>query len=308
MGGSGTATSDPDISVGLFSWSSPSLSRAGGRGEQHDGISKTKQTAATAPAPTGASLATRDITGSSVAPVLTRLVASQEGDIPAARIGHAAVTMVDPASSSSSRPASIILFGGEASNPTPATSTDDDSGSLVYPKLDDVYEGIPKAPSGTLVWRALPFQRAVSETPREASPATTAKVGGGAKNGVAPIDSEDVPLVPSPMAFHASCAALVSSSGKSSSNSIGDAEPAMMIHGGMDESSQLLGDLWAFFPARRSEGLPPGEKGAAEASDVGRRGSSGASVITTGWERLQPEGEGSVGVEDGSIFRSMLEL
>ncbi|CAM9945143.1 unnamed protein product [Scytosiphon promiscuus] len=272
LGGSGTTTSDPDIALQLFSWSAPSSS------EHPDGVSKKGTTAATASAPAGTSLATRTFTTAPVAPVLKRLVSSQEGDVPAARIGHAAVTLVDPASSTSIRPARIVLFGGEASNPTPASSAEDGSGYVVHLKLGDVYEATAKCPSGTLVWRALAVHSAVLDTPREASTAT-AKVLGGVKNGLAPIESEDAPKEPSPMAFHASCAAPVSSGGSS-----GDTELAMLIHGGIDQSSKLLGDLWAFFP---------GEVGVeSEASNVGRGGSRDCGGRAAGWERLQTEGEG----------------
>lgn len=116
-----------------------------------------------------------------------------------------------------------------------------------YPKLPGVYEGTPSEPSGTLVWRAL------------AGPP-----GGETKSAeVVVTESDDGPV---PMAFHAACAASVR------------AEEAIVVHGGISQSSELLGDLWALFPRSK-----PGSTS---------HGHGGDNSETFSWERLQPEGEG----------------
>ena len=136
----------------------------------------------------------------------------------------------------------IILFGGEACIRT-------DGG---YPKLSDVYEGSPREPSGTLVWRAL------TGPPGETNNAEVVV-------GEADVVKPDGPV---PMAFHAACAASVRD------------EEAIVVHGGMNQSSELLGDLWALFPRSR-----PGDTSHAHGDD---------NSETFSWERLHPEGEGSV--------------
>lgn len=112
-----------------------------------------------------------------------------------------------------------------------------------YPKLSDVYEGTPKEPSGALVWRAL----------------IDSKVANAEGSNL------QAPDTPAPMAFHATCAACVRG------------ERAMLVHGGMDEGMELLGDIWAFFLT-------------TELGD----GDHGKDGDTTGfsWERLVPEGAG----------------
>lgn len=236
MGGSTTSKEGPDVALGAYT-----LSRSNGP----QGTTRTQtQPGESARTPEGSSineaaaavLATTPIAdgGSNTADaraVLTRCnTVSQAGDIPTARIGHAAV-VVDPAQPK------IILFGGEA-------CIRNDGGE--YPKLCDVYEGTPTEPSGTLVWRAL------SEPPRENHTPEVPAVG----------ESDVAPDAPVPMAFHAACAASVRG------------EEAVVVHGGMNQSSELLGDLWAFFP-RSTLG-------------DGDHGNGGESIC---WERLQPEGE-----------------
>ena len=136
----------------------------------------------------------------------------------------------------------IILFGGEACIRA-------DGG---YPKLSGVYEGTPSDSTGALVWRAL-------EGPPQEKENVEAVVGeaGGAE-----------PDGPVPMAFHAACAA-----------SVRDKE-AIVVHGGMNQSSELLGDLWALFPKSK-----PGNS--SQGHGVGN-----SEMFR--WEHLQPEGEGSV--------------
>lgn len=231
-------------------------------------------------------------------PALARITASQEGDVPISRIGHAAVTLVDP--SRAPLLSSIYLFGGEASNPTPARNGC--GGSPVYPKLGDVYEATPKSGSAALVWRVLTLPDKV-QSPPEAS-TTTKKTGGSNGNGnEAATELGAAPIVPPPMAFHASCAACVPGSGsmrdpsgdKGSGDSGGGVERAMLIHGGLNQTSELLGDLWAFLPGRLSSADGGGGErgdGAAGSGDVGSVGSNGDANRMARWERLLPEGEG----------------
>lgn len=173
------------------------------------------------------------------AAVLTNCKVSQAGDVPTARIGHATVVVVHPAAAAAQ--SKIILFGGEACIRT--------NGG--YPKLPGVYEGTPSEPSGTLVWKAL------------AGPP-----GGETTNAEVIVAEADAvkPDGPVPMAFHAACVASVR------------AEEAIVVHGGISQSSELLGDLWALFPRSK-----PGSTG---------HGHGGDNSETFSWERLQPEGEG----------------
>lgn len=235
------------------------------------------------------------------APTLARITASQEGDVPTARIGHAAVTLTKcPSSSpppSPSRFSSIFLFGGEAPTPSTSGSTDEGSIPLLYPKLGDVYEGTPKSPSGaTMVWRLL-SPPGMMQTPRD-EPADAGGGRGGNGGNATTIDSDADVDVPPPMAFHASCAALVRCSnngggGDYSGDGSSAAEEALLVHGGMDQSSELLTDLWAFFPSRlfkvaSEETGGGGVRGEGTSRIVGNSGGDWA----TGWEKLTPQGEG----------------
>ncbi|CAM9325983.1 unnamed protein product, partial [Laminaria digitata] len=80
---------------------------------------------------------------------------------------------------------------------------------------------------GTLVWRALS-----TGPPRDTNDA----------GGVGEALDVDKPDVPFPMAFHAACAASVRG------------KEAIVVHGGMNQSSELLGDLWALFPTSKPTG------------------------------------------------------
>lgn len=164
----------------------------------------------------------------------------------------------------------------------------------MYPKLADVYEGTPKSPFGTLVWRSLTSSK--TQPPRD--PSTIDTIGGSGNGGNATTDSDAVVHVPAPMAFHASCAALLrgsssggdsSGDGRSGDSSSCGAEQALLVHGGMNRSSELLVDLWAFFPSRLSKVASGGTGGGG---DVGSAGGNSDRDRTTGWERLLPQGEG----------------
>lgn len=171
---------------------------------------------------------------------------TQEGQVPPARIGHAAV--VD-----SSRSA-IFVFGGEVASTTVAASLP------LFAKLSDVYEGVPKDSkpgrlSGiTLTWRSL------------AEPASSTSVSAVGDPTAASNSRTNVVVTgthaPPPMAFHAACTA-----------SMND-EWAMIVHGGIDQNSCLLGNLWAF---RRR--IP---------SDQTADSNTGEFF----WERLVPNGQG----------------
>lgn len=152
------------------------------------------------------------------------------------------------------------------------------------------------------MWRVLTFPAKV-QSPSEAS-TTTKNTGGSNGNGNDKItELGAAPIIPPPMAFHASCAACVPGSGsfsdpsgeKGSGESGGGIERAMLIHGGLEQTSELLGDLWAFFPGRlpsvEREGGERGE-GAAGNGGVGSVGSNGDANRMARWERLLPEGEG----------------
>lgn len=265
VGGSGAANNDPDIALECFSWSSSSQCSGEGQRQLCDnagkggGTATANHTIAAAPSATIAPVSSS--TGPVAGPALVCMPASQEGDVPAARIGHAAVALTT-SPTSSGRP-SILVFGGEASNP----------GDPLYPKFADVYEATPKARSGDLVWRALTPPRV--PTPRKSTSIDTE-----------PHIAHDVPA---PVAFHAFCAASVCGAGDGDGSS--GTERALLIHGGMNQSSELLADLWAFFPGRLSSTASSG-------GGATREGGDGASVnssydgATTGWNRLQPQGEG----------------
>lgn len=272
MGGSGTTTNDPDIALGCFSWSSSPASAVEGQRQlcdtdcsSRDAAAVTDHSVAAAPSATVLPISSAQHVP---VPALVRVSTSQEGDVPPARIGHAAVTLTTSSLRSPplSRLNSIFVFGGEASNPS--TCDEDGSGPPVYPKYADVYEATPKATSGALIWRALSPPRAVS--PRDPTIP----------------DSEPHVAFPAPVAFHASCAASVCVGGGGNSGS--GTERALLIHGGKNQSSELLADLWAFFPGRLSKVASNGGGAVVEGGD----GGSVNSDQTTGWERLQPQGEG----------------
>lgn len=265
MGGSGTASNDPDIALRCFGWSSPRNSAGTGQQQQfcHSACRSGDKAAAdhaVAPAPS-ATIACIPSPSPAPGPVLVRVIASQEGDVPAARIGHAAITLTNPSFRAplSSTSALIYVFGGEA--PNPSTADEDGPGPRLYPKFADVYEATPKATSGTLVWRALTAPNV--PTPQDPTAVDTE-----------PHVAYDFPA---PVAFHASCAA-----------SVRGAERALLVHGGISQRSELLAELWAFFPARLSSSN--GAEAAGEGGDGGSVHSNGER--TTGWERLQPQGEG----------------
>lgn len=300
VGGSGTKTSDPDIALELFSWSSPCLSGAEGEKlhEPSSGTFDNSNAAEDKPvASAPASPATITSLGSSTpgavsAPTLVRVTASQEGEVPTARIGHAAVTLTQPPSSppaSSSRPSSIFLFGGEA--PIASNCADEGSRSPGYPKLGDIYEGTPKGPSGTLVWRSL--TSSLTQTPQNST--ATEAIGASGNGGNVTTAPDIVIDVPAPMAFHAFCAALVrGSSGGSSGDGNSDAnvEQALLVHGGINQNLELLEDLWAFFPSRLSKLASGGQSGVVRGGDATSVDSNGGGVRATGWERLLPQGNG----------------
>lgn len=212
MGGLTSRKNDPDIALRMFTWSSPGCP-IGNEGKQNGERENPEL-------------------GTAI-PTLASMCASQEGNIPVVRIGHAAVV--------NSSGTAIFLFGGETHSTTTVRSSS---------KLSDVYEGTPKEPSGTLVWRALidpgPM---VTSADDEANP-----VGGKVSS----------PDAPAPTAFHAACACLVRG------------EWAMVVHGGLSQSSELLTDLWAF-RLRRTEG--------SNAPDP-------PPTADFSWERLLPEGVG----------------
>lgn len=227
IGGSTTSKDGPDIALGAYRWS-PS------GGPHHHGTASSEGQPDETSTPIGEG---GNIAAAAAAVVLTNCKVSQIGDIPTARIGHAAVVVVHPAAQSK-----IILFGGEACIRA-------DGG---YPKLSGVYEGTPSEPTGTLVWRAL-----------AGPPGETENVE--AVVGEAVGDEPDGPV---PMAFHAACAA-----------SVRDKE-SIVVHGGMDQSSELLGDLWALSLRSKLSNTSQGH--------------GGDNSEKFSWERLQPEGEGSV--------------
>lgn len=152
------------------------------------------------------------------------------------------------------------------------------------------------------MWRVLTLPAKVPSPPEAST--TTKKTGGSNGNGNdAATELGAAPTIPPPMAFHASCTACVPVSGsfgdpsgdKGSGESAGGIERAMLIHGGLNQTSELLGDLWAFFPGRLSsvdgEGGERGE-GAPGNGNVGSVGSNGDANRMARWERLLPEGEG----------------
>ena len=254
MGGSGTATSDPDIALSCFCWAWPHPVGAEGR----HGNASGRQF----PSPT-----------------LTRVTASQEGDVPPARIGHAAVTLASSAlaPTPSQTSSSIFVFGGEASGPNAASCSEDETAAATYPKLADVYEGCPKGSSGLLVWRAL--------TPtRVRSPPDSTE----------PPESDVARDVPPPMAFHASCAASIRGScdADSADGDGNGTEKALLVHGGRGHNSEMLADLWAFVPGRLSKFLLQGEGEGGQGDTENSKGGCGGGVRATGWQLLQPQGEG----------------
>lgn len=250
MGGLGPTSNDPDIALGCLCWSWPSPVGP----EGHPGKTSGRQVCS---------------------PTLTRATPSQEGDVPTARIGHAAVVLPSSplAPTPSSTSSSIFVFGGEASSPSAATCCGVESAPAEYPKLADVYEGSPKGASGVLVWRALApagvrSQRDLAET----------------------TESDAVRDTPAPMAFHASCAASVRGS-READNGGGDSddiEKVLLVHGGRDSHSELRADLWAFFPSRLSKlSLKGSERGQGDNDE-----SNGGCGTATGWQRLNPQGQG----------------
>lgn len=264
VGGSATRKNDPDITLGSYillslSGDGPTeprqqckgttLSNAAGtnRSPEHVTIGVTNAVAAvTNSKHTGAS--------------------SQEGDVPAARIGHAAV--VSPRST-------IIIFGGEASTPplsAPAPTLAPDpvptpvNGQSLPPKLSDVYEGAPKEPLGTTItWRALinPAELTISTGGEGKADAT----GGRGMSTTTPPTRN----TPGPRAFHAACSALIRG------------EWAMVVHGGVgDGPAGLLEDLWAFRLV-----------GAGTTSRVAGHHELGDSKKAEfSWEHLIPDGTG----------------
>ena len=278
MGGSGTASNDPDIALGCFCWSSPQHPVGERRRQSCVGACNNSSDSAAADhivaAAPSATITPIRYASPAPDPVLVRVTASQEGDVPAARIGHSAVTLPNPSPrsppSSRTTSTSIFVFGGEAANPS--TADDNGSGPPSHPKFADVYEATPKTPSGTLVWRALTPPR----VPAPRDPTT--------------IDTE--PIVthdfPAPVAFHASCSASVC--GAEGGNRSGGTERALLVHGGINQSSEMLADLWAFVPTRRSNASS--NDGVVDGGDgSGAYGNSNGDG-TTGWELLQPQGEG----------------
>lgn len=225
VGGSATRRTDPDIALGVCTWSSPACLEepsSGGEGQQHSNDNNSNTTTAA--------------DGGGVAPTttVTSIVytgAPQEGDVPSARIGHAAVVHT-------SRSA-IVLFGGESASAAAGPSPT---------KLPGVYEGSPREPSGKLVWRAL-----IDPASGENTNLNTGEVA----------SAHDAPT---PLAFHAACVASVRD------------EWAMIVHGGIDGSSSLSGDLWAF--RFRNED---------KAHDHDKIGGDKAEFS---WERLLPDGQG----------------
>jgi len=167
---------------------------------------------------------------------------------------------------------SIFVFGGEASCPSAAAcSGGDESAPAEHPTLADVYEASPKGTSGILVWRAL-------------TPAGV-RCPGGLKDTT---ESDPVRDTPAPVAFPASCAASVRGSceaenGGGNSDGI---EEALLVHGGRDQRSELLADLWAFFPSRLSKCL------LQVGGEGGQEGNEDGCGTATGWQRLNPQGEG----------------
>lgn len=241
MGGY-TAKADPDIALGLSRWSSSLKTH-------QDDVAGNERKLPTNTAPPeaclqgdalkAAAVAARSTTDGEV--LAANVSGSQEGDIPAARIGHAAVV--------GSAQRTIILFAGQ---------TPGDAFNGHCQKLADVHEGTLKDPSSaTLVWRILSHPRSSAIADSLANDSTP--------NGV---DSPE--NAPPPMAFHASCAASVQGNW------------AMLVHGGMDEKSELLGDLWAL--RLQSEITDGGRKNGGDNDGSRRPGFS--------WERLNPEGAG----------------
>lgn len=242
MGGSTTSKDGPEIALGAYSWSPP------------NGPHGTTSTGAQIQPNETTSTPKKDHTAAAAAPVL-KTTPVAEGESNTAATTTAVLTTCSKVSQAGDIPAArighgavvlaanpaqskIILFGGEA-------CIRNDNGE--YPKLSGVYEGTPSEPPGTLTWRAL------IEPSEETKNAEPVVVGG----------SEAEPDVPVPTAFHAACVASVRG------------EEAMVVHGGINQSSELLGDLWAFFPR-------------AKVGD-GDHGHGGESFY---WERLQPEGGG----------------
>lgn len=157
----------------------------------------------------------------------------QEGDVPLARLGHSAVV---------SSESSIILFGGEAAT--------DGHQSI---KFSDVFEGTFDGASTTVVWRSL-----------HTAAGGEGSLGAGANNagvGVASTPGLELspPIEPGPMAFHAFCAATL------------QGKWVMLVHGGIDDRSVMLQDLWAL-------------------RLTGKRDSNDAPGMS--WARLVPQGIG----------------
>ena len=225
IGGTATKRGDPDISLSVYNywWSRPEIPPCESYGERQPDDNDSARINHTA-------AAIRSSTAR--AEFATTYGAFQEGDIPPARIGQAAV--VNPSRSS------IIVFGGETTSAV---------AGVPFAKLSDIYEGVPKEPSGTLVWRSL---LSGDERPDDGDGGTTCAAAAE---------------TPAPVAFHAACAVSIRG------------EWAMIVHGGVDQNTALLGDLWAFRYRR---------------GDVGRTDGAGSNEQTAefSWERLAPDGQG----------------
>lgn len=260
MGGSAAATDrrrDPNIFLDVYecTWSDPAdtppTEETGKEcGGGPDNINVAAEAAdQTATAPVLAASTTLNRASGSLVEITAVDGVTQEGEVPPARIGHAAV--VD-----SSRSA-IFVFGGEVASISATASLP------LFAKLSDVYEGVPKDSNlgrltgTTLAWRAL-AEPASSTSVSTVGDPTAASNG---KTSIAVAEAQ----APAPMAFHAACTA-----------SMND-EWVMIVHGGIDQTSRLLGDLWAFHRRRL------GDQRADSSS--GYRGEFF-------WERLVPNGQG----------------
>lgn len=261
VGGSATRKNDPDITLGSCSRSSLS---GDGRTEPQQCNDTTISNATSA----NRSLvhAAVAVTNAAAAVASSKHIGpcSQEGDVPAARIGHAAV--VSPRST-------IIIFGGEACTPSPpAPAPAPVNGQSLLPKLSDVYEGAPKEPSGTTIaWRALidPAGSTIS-TGGEGKADST----GGRGMSTTTSTTRDTP---GPRAFHAACSALIRG------------EWAMVVHGGVGEGAAgLLEDLWGFRLV--GTGTRSNDTGHHELGDNDNDSSS--KKVDFSWERLIPDGTG----------------
>lgn len=267
MGGSAAATDrkrDPNIFLNVYECTrsdpadNPPLEgserECGGGSDNINVAAKAADSIATAPVVTASTSLNRASGSSNSLPgglmgITTVDGVTQEGQVPPARIGHVAV--VD-----SSRSA-IFVFGGEVASTTAVASLP------LFAKLSDVYEGIPRDStpgrlSGTtLAWRALAEPAPSTNISAVGDPTAASN---GRKNVVVPGAQ-----TPPPMAFHAACTASMNN------------EWAMIVHGGIDQNSCLLENLWAF---RRR--IP---------SDQTADSNSGYTREFF-WERLVPNGQG----------------